>query len=209
LIATSLLAFACAGATCERRIAVDDYPPGTLQVRFVPAMRWTDCLVAGVTMCANYVAGSSRLDPSRIRTGMTEAGLDPTRIADMRTYLAENGWELTPLHGRLSGEPETGLIWWVLERGYPILCVVNKYAGNADYNHAVVVIGFEGPPQAVPSEPGRVAPVLGVDKVCLLDPASPKRVECWDRLTFEHYWGSAGRIMLPLYEKPEAGHTGE
>ncbi len=72
-----------------------------------------------------------------------------------------------------------------------MICVVNKFGGNADYNHAVVVIGIAGDGSAD-----------SVQRLYILDPASPKRLEQWDRLTFLHYWGSAGRVMLPLFERP-------
>jgi hypothetical protein len=181
------------GATCNRRVAVDRYPTGALQVRFVEASGYTDCLVASVVMCANYVAGHDRLDPDRVRGGLAAAGLDPTRIADVRGWLDQERLELTPLRGRLSDADGIGLGWWVLGRGYPVICVINKFAGNADYNHALVVIGFDGAGSAD-----------SASGVYLLDPASPKRLERWDRLTFEHYWASAGHVMLTLYETPGA-----
>ena len=43
----------------------------------------------------------------------------------------------------------------------------------------------------------------------VLDPASPKRLERWDWLTFEHYWGSAGRIILPIFERPRGSAAPE
>ncbi|MCP4247639.1 MAG: hypothetical protein GY778_11370 [bacterium] len=181
------------GATCQRRIAIDEYPSGVLRVRFVQATRLTDCLLAGVVMCTNYVTASERFDPQRLRDVFAERGLDPTRTADVRAWLADEGIELTPLIGALSDEPQTGLGWWVARRGYPTMCVVNKFGGNADYNHAVVVIGFAGSGSAE-----------SASEVYVLDSSSPKRLEQWDRLTFEHYWASAGNIMLPLYEMPKS-----
>lgn len=112
-------------------------------------------------------------------------------MADVQAWLGERGFELKPLVGELSDDPPLGIGWWLLERGYPVICVINKFAGNADYNHAVVIIGMKGGGSAESAE-----------TVYILDPASPKRIEQWERLKFVHYWGSAGRVMLPLFETP-------
>ena len=40
---------------CTKRKAVDQFPPGVLRVRYMPAIDWTDCMVASTVMCANYV----------------------------------------------------------------------------------------------------------------------------------------------------------
>ena len=179
------------GAGCQRRIAVDTFPPGALPVRFVPAANYTDCLVASVVMCANYVTASERFEPAIVREGLTAAGLDPTRIADLRVYLAGRRLTLQPLTGSFTDRELVGLGWWLLQGGYPVICVMNKNAGNADYNHAVVVIGV-----------GRGDSVASARTVHYLDPASPRRLESVDRLLFRHYWASAGHIMLPLFETP-------
>jgi len=180
------------GATCNPRIAVDTFPPGVLRVRFVQAAGYTDCLVVSAVMCANYVAGRDRIAAGRVSDELAAAGLDRTKVADVQRWLREHGYELTPLRGELSDVERVGLGWWVLRRGYPVICVVNKFAGDADYNHAVVVIGFDGAASAEAAE-----------GVYLLDPASPKRLERWDRLTFQHFWAGAGYAMLPLYQTPD------
>jgi len=192
-LAAGLIVPGALGATCNRRLAVDQYPPGVLRVRFVAASGYTDCLVAGAVMCANYVTGQKRLSPEEARSELAAAGLDPSRITDVRRWLKKEHFELTPLRGEFTDTEQVGLGWWVLRRGYPVICVINKFAGNADYNHAVVVIGFDGPGSAESAE-----------AIYLLDPASPKRLERWDRLTFEHYWAGGGRFMLPLYQTPSA-----
>ena len=179
------------GAGCQRRIAVDTFPAGTVHVRFVPAANYTDCLVASVVMCANYVTASERFEPADVREGLTAAGLDPTRIADVRDYLTGRRLTLQPLTGSFTDRELTGLGWWLLQGGYPVICVMNKNGGNADYNHAVVVIGVGGGDS-----------VASAQTVHYLDPASPRRLESVDRLLFQHYWGSAGKIMLPLFETP-------
>jgi hypothetical protein len=172
-------------------MAVDTFPAGVLQVRFVPAISYTDCLVASAVMCANYVTVSDRFSPAELRGDLEAAGLDPTRVADVKGWLADQRVTMQPLTGSLSDRELTGLAWWLLRGGYPVICVMNKFAGNADYNHAVVVIGIEGGGGAESAE-----------AVYLLDPASPRCLERFDRLTFLHYWGSAGNMMLPVFETP-------
>ena len=182
---------ACLGATCEQRTAVTDFPPGTLRVRFAAAARYTDCLVSSVVMSVRYVLDTQWLSPAQVRSELSAAGLDHTRIADLQAWLKTKNVTMIPLKGELTDAPRIGLGWWLVGRGYPVICVVNKFAGNADYNHAVVVIGME-----------RTGPDPQDRAVYVLDPASPRRLERWDRMTFEHYWGSAGKIMLPLFETP-------
>ncbi len=189
--ATALLLPALMGTSCEQRVAIDDYPPNSLRVRFVAADRYTDCLIASAVMCANYVLDSPRFSQAEVRDEMASAGLDGARIGDLKAWLESQGVSVVPLKGNLSGDQPTGLGWWLLVRGYPVICVVNKFAGNAEYNHAVLVIGIEmddatGEPRSW----------------YILDPASPRRIEHWDRLMFEHYWGSGMNVMLPLFEAP-------
>jgi hypothetical protein len=69
---------------------------------------------------------------------------------------------------------------------------LNRYAGDAEYNHAVLVIDVEMN-ETVDRPAG----------VYVLDPASPKRIEHIDRRLFEHFWGSSGFVMLPLFEAPD------
>lgn len=191
--AAALLIMVLAG--CEKRAAIDQYPRGALQVRYVPANDLTDCLLASTVMCANYVAGSDRLQPSTMRQALESGGLDPSRISDMQTWLAGREFKLLALkNGELSDKPSVGLQWWVAQRGYPVICVINKFAGKADYNHAVVVIGF-----GEDEDDGQT--------VHYLDPASPSRVVTKDRRLFEHYWTNADRVMLPLIEESGAVRT--
>ena len=190
-IAAALLTLTGSIAGCRKRIAVDSYPPGVLRVRFVQAHDYTDCLVAATVMCANYVAGANRLQPLQVREGLQGAGLDPTQVEAMRTWLAQVGFELVPLKGEFSDQPQTGLGWWIHQRGYPAICVINRFAGDADYNHAVVVIGFDPP-----------GPASEAQGVYLLDPAAAKRLVRLEIKRFEHYWACGDYVMLPLFETP-------
>ncbi len=197
LVTIGALVLAGGIAGCQKRIAIDDRPPETIAVRYVPADGYSDCLVASAVMCGNYVLDSQRLAPRDVRSAIKAAGGDATRVGDMQRYLAGQGLRMVPLRGRFSAEPPLGLAWWVLGRGYPMICVINRHAGNAEYNHAVVVVGFR------PADAAR-----GEMRVYLLDPAAPKRLACWDRFLFEHYWGSAGWVMLPIFEEPRAPRSG-
>jgi len=193
-VAVLALAPGLLGASCQKRVAVDHFPPGALQVGYVAAANYTDCLVASVVMCANYVRGSEWCSAARLRSELTAAGKDPALTGDMRSWLAGRNITMIALRGELSDAQPTGLGWWVRQRGYPVTCVVNRHAGKADYNHAVVVIGIDARGATADAE-----------AVYVLDPASPKRLERWDRLSFEHYWGSGGSVMLPLFETPGRG----
>lgn len=188
-----LLALVMPVSGCYQRIAVDRFPPGVLQVRYVRAASYTDCLVAAAVMCASYVTASDRFAAATMRGDLEAAALDPARIADVKAWLAQRDLTLQPLTGSFSDKELTGLGWWLCRGGYPVTCVINKFAGNADYNHAVVVIGIDGG--------GGIESAQGV---YYLDPASPRGLERLDRLTFLHYWGSAGNMMLPLFETPRA-----
>lgn len=176
---------------CHQRLAVDRYPPGALRVRYVPASNYSECLLASTVMCANYVTGSRRITLSRMRDELRNDNLDATRVADVAGWLASQQLTLKPLTGEFSDKELVGLGWWLSRGQYPIICVMNKFAGNAEYNHAVVVIGIEG-----------TGLFEEADAVFILDPASPRRVERLETLAFCHYWNSAGRIMLPLFETP-------
>jgi hypothetical protein len=185
------LAVTIPSGACRKRVAVDRYPAGTLRVRYAPAGDYTDCLIASVVMCANYVVNAERYTTAGLRRDLEAAGLDHTRVGDLQAWLADQAFQMTPLRGDLTRRPPLGLGWWVLERGYPVICVINKHAGNPEFNHAVLVIGLD-----LDDDIGRVTAVSA------LDPASEKRLVRWDRSMFAHYWGSAGRVMLPLFERP-------
>lgn len=188
---------------CHQRLAVDHYPPGTLQVRYVPAGDYSECLLASTVMCANYVSGSHRFSLTRMRDELRADGLDPTRVGDVARWLSSYRLTLTPVAGQFGDQELLGLGWWLDQGQYPVICVMNKHAGNAEYNHAVVVIGTEG-----------TGPLEDARAIFLLDPASPRRVERMEPLAFRHFWNTAGRIMLPLFETPPqaqqaSGPTGE
>lgn len=175
---------------CSQHSAIVEYPPGALKVRYMPADDYTDCLVASTVMCANYLRGHNRFDSKEIRQEMAAAGLDHTRVGGVSEWLSGHRMRMVPIRGELSNQPPRGVAWWILSRGHPVICVVNKHGDDADYNHAVVVIGVE-----VDAD-GRIVAVN------VLDPASAKRLERWPRKEFEQYWSKTDQAMLPLFESP-------
>jgi hypothetical protein len=178
---------------CHRRLAVDEYPPNALKVRYVSATDFTDCLLASAVMCMNYVAGQDRFAAPRVRQQMANEGLDLTRVGDVRMFLADRRIKLIPLKGELSAEPPLGLAWWVVSRGYPVICVVNQEEGAPEeFNHAVVVIGVDVDDNDDNSG--------GIGDVIVLDPASQKRLERWDRETFLARWQPTGNVMLLVFD---------
>ncbi len=175
---------------CHRRIAVDEYPQSALKVRYVAATDFTDCLLASAVMCTNYVIGQDRFKAPRVREQLASEGLDLTRVGDVRLFLADRHIKLIALKGELGNEPPLGLAWWVISRGYPVICVVNEEEGAPEeFNHAVVVIGVE-----LDDTEGAVGDVI------VLDPASQKRLERWDRETFLSRWQPTGNVMLLVFD---------
>ncbi len=175
---------------CHRQIAVDAYPPNALKVRYVSATDFTDCLLASAVMCVNYVVGQDRFAATRVREQMASEGFDLTRVGDVRAYLADRRIKLIPLKGELTTEPPMGLAWWVVSRGYPVICVVNQEEGAPEeFNHAVVVIGVD-----LDDNSDEVGDVI------VLDPASQKRLERWDRETFLSRWVPTGNVMLLVFD---------
>ncbi len=186
-----LLSLAILAGCHEPKIAVRQYPPTALRVRYVAATDYTDCLLASVVMVANYVSGHDRLEAGRLRREMRAEGLDPTVIGDFQTWAARYGLKLIALRGALDAEPPRDLAWWVVERGYPVICVINRHEGNPDYNHAVVVIGvdFDDSTQQV----------AGLD---VLDPAAPRRLVHLPRADFERDWSATNRVMMLVFDAP-------
>ncbi|GJM24933.1 MAG: hypothetical protein DHS20C16_13480 [Phycisphaerae bacterium] len=182
---------------CHRRLAVDEYPPNALKVRYVSATDFTDCLLASAVMCMNYVVGQDRFAAPRVRQQMDSEGFDLTRVGDVRMFLEGRRIKLIPLKGELSTEPPLGLAWWVISRGYPVICVVNEEEGAPEeFNHAVVVIGVDVDDNGDNgSDNGS-----GIGDVIVLDPASQKRLERWDRETFLSRWQPTGNVMLLVFD---------
>lgn len=180
---------------CHRRIAVDEYPPNALKVRYVSATDYTDCMLASAVMCANYIVGQDRFTAPRVRAQFAHEGLDMTRVGDVRRFFEDRAIKLIPLKGNLGEKPPLGLFWWVVSRGYPVICVVNQEEGAPEeFNHAVVVIGVDV------DDNTKAASEENVGELIVLDPASAKRLERWDRETFVSRWQATDRVMLLMFD---------
>lgn len=171
-----------------------DYPAGVLDVRYEPATHFASCLVASVAMAASKVDGHLYNEPE-IRRQLREAGLDETRPHDLDTWLATRRLDLLILAGRLDDRPPFGVEYWVMQRGYPAICIVNRSGEDTRYNHAIVVIGVQ---RKVTDHPGTT------DTLYYLDPASKRGLETVDRETFEMWWSRGQRTMMVVV-KPPAG----
>ncbi len=196
-IATLLaLALAGAGAGCESPQPRRQHPPGTLQVRYESASSYAGCLTASVAMAANYVLGEYRYNDARLRHELAQAELDETQPGDVKTYLESIGLHLVTLRGELDGNPPLGLRYWVLQRGYPAICVINAKGDDPDMNHAVVVIGFSKmqDPQA--------ADTFHADTIYYLDPANEQPLQEVTVDEFETMWARAGHAMMLVVRPP-------
>jgi hypothetical protein len=191
----------CGLAGCEQpQRKLVTFPAGTLPVHYEVASAPTACLVASVTMAANYVLGERRFTEPDLRTALARQKLDEKRVGDLKKYLAEQGLELVVLTGRPDGEPPLGLRYWLLTRGYPVICVINRQGANPDlkthagsqYNHAVVVTGFS----ANPAQPS-------ADIVYYLDPSTPDPLQSVGLAEFETLWARGDYAMMVIVKPPE------
>lgn len=181
-----------AGCVPPHRVAVERHPPGTLKVRFEATTSDTSCLVASAVMAANYLQNKTRFTEPAMRRAMRQRGLDESRVADVAAFLQSNGLELIALQGQRSLDRPTGLGYW-LRRGYPPICIINKIGKSADYNHAVVVIGFDRPND----DPARDETII-----YYLDPSSPRQLESGSARQFDGWWSAGQRALLIVTAAP-------
>lgn len=178
-------------AGCEASRRLDTYPAGALAVQYEPASDYSACLVASVTMAANYLAGEHRYAEPAMLAELRQAGLDPSRAGDLKRHLSGKGLHLLTLAGRLEGRPPAGLFYWLRERGYPVICVINRSGTNLAYNHAVVVIGAQEPS----SERTGGA-------VHYLDPSADEPLQTCTLATFEEMWQRGQWAMMVVLKPP-------
>ena len=167
------------------------YPPGTLPVPYEVASTPSSCLVASVTMAANYLLGQHRFTEPGVRSAMKEQLLDETSVADMRTFLGTQGLDLIALSGQLDGKPTVGLRFWVERKGYPAIAIINKLGDDPKFNHAVVVTGFSADAGSPPA-----------DIVYYLDPSTREPLQSAGRAEFEKYWALGDHAMLLVVAPP-------
>jgi len=176
-------AFVLAGCQSPNRIA--KYPPGSLRVCYEEATSHSSCLVASVAMAANYVVGERRFSEGGIRADLKRAGLDESRVGDLKTYLADQGLHLVTLAGRLDGNPPLGVKYWLLSRGYPVICVINRDPVDPNFNHAVVLIGISTTDN-----------IESTDRIHYLDPSSAAMMHTDEAAIFETAWARGQHAMM-------------
>lgn len=167
------------------------YPPNTLPVHFERATQHTTCLVASVAMASNYLLDKRRFTESSIREALYKAQRDETRVEDLKLFLQENGLYLLTLAGRLDGKPPISLRYWLVQRGYPVICVINRQGDDPAANHAVVVTGI----QATPGDPT-------ADKIVYLDPSLSNPLHTSDAVEFDVLWQRGQRAMMIVVAPP-------
>ena len=115
-------------------------------------------------------------------------------MGDVKKWFADFGLHLITLKGDLSTTPPIGASYW-LQRGYPVITVINKFGQNADYNHAVVIIGIDQPD---PDDP------LADRTVHFLDPASAENLESARASVFEQWWALCEYALMVMVKDPAA-----
>jgi hypothetical protein len=176
---------------CDQPRPAVTFPPNTLPVRYEPATSHTTCLVAAVAMAGNYLIGDRRMTEKSIREDMKAAGRDETKIEDIRTFLQDKGLYLLTLSGQLDGKPPSSLRYWLVERGYPVICVINRNGDDPAFNHAVVVTGIE-----------HTDPEVSADKIVYLDPSVGQVLHTDDEKAFDVLWQRGERAMLIVVAPP-------
>jgi hypothetical protein len=187
-----VLALAGCESTEKEKRQPAKYPQDTLRVRYESAESYSTCLVASISMSANYVLGKREFSEESIRTALKSTGRDETLVADLKAYLAEQGLHLITLTGRIDGKPPVRLGYWVQSRGYPVICIINRDPeSDPGFNHAVVVIGISANP-----EDG------AADKIHYFDPSAPQPLQSDPVARFQTFWGRCDRAMMIVVAPP-------
>ena len=171
-------------------------PEGCLPVRYEAATVHSTCLVASVAMSANYLLNKREFNERQIRIDLKHLGYDETRVGDLTTWLQQTPHRLTllTLTGQLDATPPTGLQYWLEQRGYPVICVINRDPRlNPAFNHAVLVIGISAN-----------ADVPLSDTIHYLDPSSNEQLHSIDVGIFEQLWARGRWAMMVVVQKPQS-----
>ncbi|MGQ9651857.1 MAG: hypothetical protein ACUVXJ_17270 [Phycisphaerae bacterium] len=145
-------------------------------------------------MASNYLLADRRLSERGVQMDLKRLGYDQTRAGDLKAYLQElpERLYLVTLTGQLDAKPPTGLRYWLEQRGYPVICVINRDPrSNPGFNHAVVVIGISTNRKG-----------LSADIVHYLDPSSVEQLHSESADEFEMIWGSADHAMMIVCQEP-------
>jgi hypothetical protein len=185
------LAFVAAVTGCGPTPKLIGYPPGALPVEYEPATTYSACLVASVSMAANYAEGRPRFTVPEVLEDLKKEGADETKVQDLKKYLARKGLDVWALAGQMDEKPPTGLGFWLREKQYPPVCVINRIGGSSDYNHAVVVIGLR-----------ENRAMESADRIHYLDPSADKPLYTCSLDAFEEMWARCGHAMLVVTKGP-------
>lgn len=191
LIGTAVVLVALGSGCQEPARKIVTHPEGTLRVPYEVASAPSSCLVASVTMAANYLEGQRRFKEPAVRVALKQQKLDETKVTDLRTYLTGQGLDLIAVSGELDGKPPLGLKFWSVTKGYPVICVINQHEGDPQFNHAVVVTGFSA---------NADKPLA--DIVYYLDPATRDPLQSVGLWEFDTWWGRCGRAMMVVVKPP-------
>src|SRR5690606_34847549 len=101
IVVVAMLAVGPLLVGCEAPRRLVTFAPGAVPVVYEPATSYSECLVAGVAMAANYLEDSQRFTAEKISAELRTAGGDETKVADLKAYLAERGLHLLVLAGRM------------------------------------------------------------------------------------------------------------
>ena len=112
-------------------------------------------------------------------------------MADVKAWLEEQGLHLVTLTGQSDDKPPLGMRFWLERRGYPVICVINKYAGDVRYNHAVVVTGVSANTGDPPA-----------DIVYYLDPGTREPLQSVGLAEFETSWARCDYAMMIVVQPP-------
>lgn len=191
IVIATLLGAVMSTAGCDRPVRIAKYPEGSLHVRYEQATTYSTCLVASVAMAGNYLLGERRFSEYGIRNDIERTGRDVTLVRDLQAYLADEGLDLHALSGQLGDEAPTGVGFWVKQRGYPAICVINRVSEDPAFNHAVVVIGIS------PNREGG-----STDIIHYLDPSVPEPLQSMDAAAFEELWARCEHALLIVAVAP-------
>lgn len=173
------------------------YPEGSLRVAFEESSSYSGCLAACTAMAANYLTGERKFSQKGISEALKQVNLDETRTGDLKTWLETQHLYLLTLSGESDGKPPASLRYWLVQRGYPVICVINRHEQDPKFNHAVVVIGFS-----------KTAGDQTADRIHYLDPASAKVLHSEDRKSFETLWARGEHAMMIVIAPPQESATG-
>ena len=109
------------------------YPEGSLRVAYEESNSYSGCLAASTAMAANYLTDQRKFSEKGIREALKKANLDEARVGDVKAWLETQRLYLLTLSGTLDGKPPASLSYWLVQRGYPVICVINRHENDVKF----------------------------------------------------------------------------